>query len=265
MTTFRNYLGGYRKKMVRSYNFLSFMLISKRWDRLDFLNLGFVGYKIPFEPEEFDKNSLDSISLYCKTLDGLPDTAKSALEIGSGLGGGCYLLMKYFKIKEVVGIDYAKLNVRYSLSKFSELNINYINLPAEESIKLNRKFDLILSLEASQLFYSWEKFIENIPKLLTDNGSFFYADLFTPEDIINIEHIISSNGLKIKHREDISEGVSKAISKIKKPEKDNMFVSVIKKILLIKVVEKFHAYNNSDFHKRIINKEFIYMKYVITK
>lgn len=265
MATFSNYLGEYREKIVRSYNFLSFMLISKRWDRLDFLNLGYIGYNIPFELNDFDKKSLHSITLYAKTLEKIPTETQSALEIGSGLGGGCYLLKNYFKIKDVVGLDYAKFNARYSSSKFSKFGIKHVNLPAEESYKLNRKFDLILSLEASQLFYSWELFIKNIPDLLTDNGSFFYADLFTPDDKVKIENIISDNGLKIIYSEDISEGVSKAIEQIKKPDDEHFLVNFLRKLLLIKEIDKFHAYNNSDLHNKIKNKDLLYTKYIIVK
>lgn len=265
MTTRSNYLGEYSEKIVRSYNFLSFMLFSKRWNRLDFLNLGYIGYNIPFEIQDFDNDSLNSISLYCKSLENISPNTQSALEIGSGLGGGTFLLKNYFKIKDVVGIDYAKFNVKYCTSKFSKYGIKYINLPAEESYKLNRKFDLILSLEASQLFYSWELFIQNIPNLLTDTGSFFYADLFTPDDKIKIEKIISDNGLKIIYTEDISEGVSKAIEKIKQPEAEPFFVNFARNLLRIKEIDKFHAYNNSDLHHKIINKELIYTKYIIVR
>lgn len=261
-----SYLGAYSQKIVRSFNLVSFMILKGSWDHYDFMNLGYFGNKMHFIPEDKDKKNLSSISLYAKALEGIPEGIHAVLEIGSGLGGGCYLLKKYYKIAEVTGIDYAGLNVLYSNKKFKQPGIRFIRCAAETAHQLNQKFDLILSVEAAILFYDWELFFKNVSILLTSNGSFVYADLLAIEDKTIIEKLINSAGLKITYDEDISEGVINSLNERPKPKKDkSVSYKILQRILLIRELDQFDAYHNSDLHKKLINKELVYMKYIIQK
>jgi SAM-dependent methyltransferase len=261
-----SYFGGHIQKIIRGYNLVSFMILGGNWKDYDFLNLGYVSSKpLPFQLDNRDKDNTNSISLYAKILEDLPANTGSILEIGSGLGGGCYLLKKYYHIPTVTGIDYAKLNVRYSNKKFNHLGVQYYRCSAENANTLNQKYDAVISVEAALLFYNWELFLKNVSDLITDNGTFLYTDLFTQEDKQTIENLISKVGLKIISMEDIGDGVINSIQQIPGPNKDTFLFKFLKKLLLLGDLDKFDAYNNSELHKKIIHKELIYMKYVIVK
>lgn len=264
MTHRSSFVGKHSIKIVRSFNLISFMILNRYWSDINFLNLGYIGNTLPFNLDIEDEKDINSISLYIKTFEGMPENTESVLEIGSGLGGGCYLLKKYYKIPVVIGIDYAKLSVKYSNNKFSSLGINFYQNPAEEILAINKKVDVILSLEASQIFYNWELFFKNVTTLLKNDGTFLYCDIFAKEDIQIIEELINTAGLMIIHKEDISSGVIDSInSSIVLNSKESYLYKLIKKILFLNSLEEFKISNNSKMYHKLVNNELIYIKYII--
>lgn len=98
MKTNSTYFNSETKKFIRNYNFISFMILIGKWGRYDFFNLGYKGsLKKDIILDDIDKKNQLHISLYLKVMEELPESSKSILEIGSGIGGGCYLLKKYLR------------------------------------------------------------------------------------------------------------------------------------------------------------------------
>lgn len=261
-----SYFANHSNKIIRGYNLISFMVLYGKWQHLNFLNLGFIGNSLPFKLEKEDEKDIHFISLYAKTLEGLPDNTQTILEIGSGLGGGCYLLKKYYKIPVVNGVDYGKLNVKYSNKKLNPIGVTIIESAAEETYKINKKYDVVISLEASLLFYNWELFLKSVYVLLNDDGTFLYADLFLKDDIIVIENLLEKCGFQIIFKVDITNGVKEAVKQSVIPDTEPPLFKLVKKILQLDVLDKFITNNtDTEMYKKIMSDEFIYMKYIIKK
>lgn len=257
-------LSKYNSKFVRHYNLYSYFLM-RYGGRADFMNLGFNPHYTPFKLEEKDIPNLKYISLYCKLLEGFDNNISNILEISSGLGGGCYLLKHYYSIPEVIGVDYARLNVKYSNKKFNNLGINFYKFSSDNVNKLNKKFDTIISLEASQHYDDWELFLKNTSSLLNENGVFYYADMFTPGDQMIIEKLMLETGWKINKKENITDGIINSINMVQPPAIKSRYYKAICTFLNLNSLDEFEAYNNSKLHQLFKEGELNYIKYILTK
>ncbi len=255
-------LGEYNDKFVKHYNKYSENLL-KRNELVHFMNLGYIGEE-QFNIKEEDTKSIASVNLYLKVLEGLNTNPVSALEVGSGLGGGCYILKKYLQISEVTGVDYGEKNVIYSNHKFNGIGIDFKHYSSSNFNQLNQTYDLILSLEASQHFDNWELFIENAYKVLNKDGILVYADLFYEKDIEKILKILDNSPLKMVIQEDISAGVIHSIAQMKPPNK-NVAYRLWCAINGMNKINKFEAYNNSAYHKMFQNGSIKYLKFHLKK
>lgn len=256
------FLGDFNKRFVKHYNKYSESLLSKN-ELVHFMNLGYQGKEV-YHIKDSDQKFALPINLYLKVLDSLETKPLSALEVGSGLGGGCYLLKNYLKIDEVIGVDYAKKNVEYSNFKFNKDGIYFQQYSSDNFPAINKSFDLVLSLEASQHFDNWGLFIENAYKVLNNGGVLIYADLFHQDDIPIIQSIIEASPFEIMIQEDITEGVSTSISFMEPPKK-NFLYKIWCALNGMNDLIQFEAYNNSIYHQKFQNGTIKYFKFHLKK
>lgn len=224
------------------------------------MNLGYIG-KVEYIPKSLDKEIKNSyrynqILLYCKLLQNLPVKAKSILEVGSGYGGGGFLLHKHYNVPNVVGIDVNKNSVKYSNYKFKQDGLRYLNYSSEDFNYFNSTFDTIISLESSIHFMNINNFFANVYKVLNNDGIFIYADFFKSSEIINIEEGIKNNKFNITFKEDISQGVIESIESM--PETSGI-QKILEKIILGNNDSNFT--NGSFLYKKLKSGELSYIIY----
>lgn len=78
----------------------------------------------------------------------------------------------------VTGIDFVKKNIKTAKhhAKISNLKINYLNQDIL-SIKLNKKFDIILMLEIIEHINNWESVVNKILKYLKPDGKIIFSTI----------------------------------------------------------------------------------------
>jgi len=246
------------------YRFMSFFsrLLSKR---MDFMNLGYYNpdFKVPHKLHEIDseESRLRQVSLYAKLFEEFEPGLQKSLEVGSGFGGGCYLLHEYYGIKNVLGVDKISSSVADSNKKYKNPGkIEFKQFSSDTIDQLNSKFDVVVCLEASQHFPDWLRFYENVHKVLEDTGVFVYGDIFDIRDIPVAEELIKKAGLVIQKKEDLSPGVINSISKMAPL---TGFYGWCEARVLGKHGIDFSR--ESKFYKLLSKGDFRFMKFVITK
>ncbi len=255
------------EKIKRIYTFNSLSNFINNY-RQDFINLGYEDgldiERITIGREDSIWNSyLPMIKLYLKAFDALPlNVIESSLEVGSGLGGGCYLLKKYFNILNVYGVDANYWHVLISKIKFGNRGISFRRYGSENFTKLEMKFDLIYSIEASSHFSNLTSFFSDVNKSLTDGGFFVYLDLFNEHQIDKIENEIYANGFRLVKKENINMGVLNSI-KLNFQHKPTGFFNGIR----TRIQSSFGMEPNesSELFTKIENGVFLYNKYVFQK
>jgi 2-polyprenyl-3-methyl-5-hydroxy-6-metoxy-1,4-benzoquinol methylase len=232
--------------------------------KVHLMNLGYIDSSTPKLPElnsftwEFSSAML---GLYLKTLEGTTPHLQSALELGSGLGGGCLLLKQLYKVEHVLGIDQSFFNVIYSRKKFSSLGINYKKSNAEKLKSLKRQFNLILSIEMSQHIINTEAFFKGIHDSLLPNGVFCYSDIFNQNEVPALKKTIEKCGLIIIHEVDLTKGVCKSIELMGKQSRQS-FIQKAEKLFLN--TDEFEPYINSKLHTNLVSGKFIYLSFKIS-
>lgn len=255
------------RKLKRLYYWLVLTHILKK-RRVDFMNLGYNGITenliLKKEDLVWEQNPY-SLHLYIKLFEGISfSKVRNSLEIGCGLGGGCYLLKEYYHINDVTGIDDNRLSLLYNRLKFKRYGISFKYQNANSLYKLNKNYDLIYSLEASQHFEDWSLFFKNIFSLLSEDGYFLYSDIFKYSSIEYLEKLFYENNLKVLLKVDISTSVIRSIesNSIQFNEQKERRLSFMSKLFNLDGLEPNNA---SVLYKKLMHKEFVYIKYVISK
>jgi ubiquinone/menaquinone biosynthesis C-methylase UbiE len=202
--------------------------------RIDFLNLGYQknSFSIPTSVSltEHNPDNLRQITLYCKLLQHAQPNAAKALEVGCGFGGGTYLIKQYLQPQLIIGIDVLKSSVVTCAKKFERSNeIEFLHYSSDNMNLLPHKFDMIISLEASQHFAHMPLFFKNVHHLLNKEGIFYYADIFEVSDLLKTKKQIADAGMYIKYEEDISEGV---INSLNATPRSQSLMGKLEKLLL---------------------------------
>lgn len=141
------------------------------------------------------------------------------LDLGCGGGLICEPLARLGA--KVTGIDFVKNNIKNAKShaKLSELNITYINEDLS-SIKLNKKFDIILMLEVIEHLNNWESIVNKIIKHLKPKGKIIFS---------TINRTIHSRIFAIFLAEEILKWI---------PRKTHNYIKLVKPEELISFLEK---------------------------
>lgn len=96
-----------------------------------------------------------------------------------GCGGGLVSESLARLGADVTGIDASKINIDIAKKHAAEvgMNVNYQNILAEDLVKLNQKFQLILALEILEHVENLELFIESCEQLLAPKGLIIFSTI----------------------------------------------------------------------------------------
>ena len=124
---------------------------------------------------EYIKNNIsvnhNNISKYNKILKEI-----EILDLGCGGGLVCEPLARLGA--KVTGIDFIKKNIENAKihARFSKLDINYKHQDLL-SLKLNKKYDVILMLEVIEHIENWKNVVINVLKYLKPKGKIIFSSI----------------------------------------------------------------------------------------
>jgi len=100
------------------------------------------------------------------------NSSNSILEVGTGSGFLMSFLEKKYPKASIFGLEYDPRLVELTKSKVTNATINCGNA---ENFELNKKFDLIVSLQVIEHLYSPGEMLKCVENHLTDNGVFIFT------------------------------------------------------------------------------------------
>lgn len=156
------------------------------------------------------------LNLVRHVLAGTALRDKTVLEIGCGRGGNCYYLSQYCEVARIVGVDVCAPNLALARKNSDLERVEFIAADAEQLPFADSCFDLILNLESSHCYSQFEKFVDEVARLLKNSGVFCFADLWNV-DVLELdwparERALKNSGLEIIAEENISEQVFQAMA-----------------------------------------------------
>lgn len=124
--------------------------------------------------DKFIKNTVDkTYKTVLSNIDLELDLSKNVLEIGTGTGIIPFSI--YSKVSSIVATDISQEMIRIAIQKQKDSNIKNIDFKVQDSYNLlfaDKSFDIVIASNLLHLLYEPEKPINEVKRVLKDNGIF---------------------------------------------------------------------------------------------
>lgn len=255
----------------------SFRKITRKWmyqamhhflkqDEWTYMNYGYAdldGSKNLTVLDRTDEGNRLSYQLYNHLAAEIELEGKEILEVGSGRGGGASMINKYHKPEKMVGLDFSGIAVKLCNRNLSARGLAFVEGDAENMPFSAESFDVIINVESSHCYYSMNSFLNQVSKVLRSGGHFLFTDFRKPNEIEELESLISASGLEVLAKRDITTNVIKALD-----EDHNRRMKIISQNvpkLFIKQFGEFAGVKNSVVYNQFENNELLYLSYIMRK
>lgn len=138
-------------------------------------------------------------------------SASDVLEVGSGRGGNCRLLTRYFEPRSVIGLDFSKENIRFCHRVHRDEGVHFVHGDAMSLPFRSRSFDTVLNIESSHCYPNLLQFFDETWRVLRPGGMFLYADCMAPGADDRISNLLERVGFEIQKARDIRRNVAAAL------------------------------------------------------
>ena len=101
-------------------------------------------------------------------------TNKTVLDLGCGYGENCKEIAE-LGASHVVGIDISKRMLEIADKENKCNNVDFLQMSMNNLSELNQRFDIVLSSLAIHYIEDFDKLLQNINRMLNDNGLFIYS------------------------------------------------------------------------------------------
>lgn len=193
------------------YEFLS--TLNMKRDVL-FMNFGYTAHHegrelIALDPD--DEIHRYPLQLYHHVARHIDWTNADALEVSSGRGGGASFIVRHFKPRSYVGVDFSSKAIDFCRSHHAVDGLTFEHGNAEDLKYKDNSFDVVVNVEASLYYPNIKKFFKHVRRVLKPGGHFLYTDLRYEEKVPEWRAQIEEIGLKIVKEEDITDNVLRAM------------------------------------------------------
>lgn len=233
-------------------------LLFRKMSGWKFMNYGFAG------PENvaIDYNALCE-NLYRHLLDQAKfDKETHALEIGSGRGGGCELLLEY-KPASVTGIDFSKNAIEFCHKNYHDPRLKFVAGNAESLPFEDNSFDVILNIESSHCYGKRADFFKEVARTLRPSGYFLYADFMGRIHYPKRPAQLEEYGLIVLSEQEITTQVLKSM-KLSHPYKEALLKKMVLKPFR-KSIADFIGLHGSNIYNKFASGDVIYFSIICCK
>ncbi|CAD8214822.1 unnamed protein product [Paramecium octaurelia] len=215
------------------------------------------------EEERFCLQLYHMVATNCLKLKDLQ--GKRVLEVGSGRGGGLYYIHSALKPESCVGVDYSQNQVDFCKTTYGlNQKLNFQQGDAENLTILQiQTFDLIINVESSHCYGNFQRFVQEVTKLLNTGGLFVITDFRAIQEIKQFEEDLQSTGLKLETKEDITINVLQALKLDEKRKQQWMTRHC--GIIFRSFFSKFSGVQSSRIFQELSERKTLYLIYALRK
>ncbi len=244
------------------YNILGYFFKKNPQLHVKTMNMGFAakdGKQVLLLPE--DESEYLQFQLYDYLLKKVNINQKRVVEIGCGVGGGCYYAQKYYQPQKVVGIDLIGVNIEIAAQRYQHLPIQFMQGDACDLVYPYSSADVVINLESSHGYRNFERFVQEVHRILTPGGYMLFADLRYTKHLKKLPHVFEQNQFNVVEFEDISEQVAQALLLDNERKEGILAHSGIGKWLF----NNMGFVKGSRYHQYLQNGRLHYILYVLQK
>lgn len=202
-------------------------------------------------------------NLYRLLWNQLPlENGKRVLEIGSGRGGGCELLLDY-QPESVTGLDFSAQAIKFCQKNYQDKRLNFVAGNAEKLPFEDQSFDIILNVESSHCYGNRAAFFKEVARTLKPKGYFLYADFMGRVHYPKRPAQLEECGLRVLSEKEITPQVIRSME-LSKPYKEELLKKMVIKPFQKSIVD-FIGLPGSNIYNKFASGETIYFAIVCCK
>jgi ubiquinone/menaquinone biosynthesis C-methylase UbiE len=146
------------------------------------------------------------IQLYHATAtqaDGL--AGMRVLEVGCGRGGGASYLTRALNPESYVGLDLNAAGIEFCRRRHHLPGLGFVQGNAEDLPFPGESFDAVINVESSHCYPHFDRFLDEVGRVLRPDGMFLYADVRRQSECAQWEAALAdARGLRVVSRRDIN-------------------------------------------------------------
>jgi ubiquinone/menaquinone biosynthesis C-methylase UbiE len=246
------------------YSLFSWMMPNDGTD-VTFLNYGYT----PLEgaprgawlrPE--DAKDEYSIALYERVTAPVDLAGRDVLEVGCGRGGGSSFIARHRKPRTMTGVDFAPRAVTFCRRRHQADNLKFLEGNAEDLPFPAASFDAVVNVESSHCYPSFDRFLQEVSRVLRPGGAFLFADLRPREQVAGMRQQLRDL-FTIVEEERITPNVSKALT-LYSDRRNAMIAERVPRILR-RAVRNFAAVEGTVAFEALKQGDLEYLRFVLRK
>lgn len=190
------------------------------------------------------------------------ENGKRVLEIGSGRGGGCELLLDY-QPESVTGLDFSAQAIKFCRKNYHDKRLNFVAGNAEKLPFEDHSFDVILNVESSHCYGNRLAFFKEVARTLKPSGYFLYADFMGRVHYPKRPAQLEECGLRVLSEKEITPQVIRSME-LSQPYKEDLLNKMVIKPFQKPIVD-FIGLPGSNIYNKFASGETIYFAMVCCK
>ncbi|MDA9554728.1 methyltransferase domain-containing protein [Pelobium sp.] len=183
------------------------------------------------------------------------EEGKQVLEIGSGRGGGCELLLDY-QPQSVTGLDFSNQAIKFCQKNYQDKRLNFVAGNAEKLPFDDNSFDVIINVESSHCYGNRAAFFKEVARTLKPSGYFLYADFMGRIHYHKRPVQLEQCGLQVLSANEITPHVLKSMQ-LSQPYKEELLKKLVIKPLRKSIID-FVGLPGSNIYNKFASGESIY-------
>lgn len=211
-----------------------------------------------------DERDRNNIRLYHRVAQAVDLRGADVLEVGCGRGGGASYIKRYLGPKSVTAIDISGRAIAFCKKHHVVPDLHFIRANAEDLPFEAQSFDVVINIESSGSYPSFERFVAGVYRVLRPGGYFLFADMREKRRVNALERSLSEAGFTVIEKEDMSQNVVRAIE-----AEEERKVKEIERVIprfLRPVFDEFAATRDTDFNtRRLRTGERVFLRFVLRK
>ncbi|MEX0787482.1 MAG: methyltransferase domain-containing protein [Anaerolineales bacterium] len=250
-----------RELALRYYEYINQLLGG---NPIRFLNFGFAEpgpSRLRLAPHEEEDRIF--YELYNRVVAGVPLRGRRVLEISCGRGGGAWFVASRFAPAGVLAIDRSPAAIAYCQETYRQARLRFAVGDAEALDLPPQSFDVVLSVEASHVYGSGDRFLAEVHQVLRSGGSLLLADYRPRRRVGAWEDQFRKAGFRLDVKEEISAQV--LLSLERSSERRIRLIRKWAPAALVWFFTAFSGARGSRNYRRIQRGEFVYLRYRLRK
>jgi ubiquinone/menaquinone biosynthesis C-methylase UbiE len=158
-----------------------------------------------------DEPNRYSLQLYHRVAGAVDLRGKDVLEVGCGRGGGASFVLRYLQPRSVTGVDFSAKAIAFCRHRHRIDGLTFVKGDAQDLPCPDSSFDAVLSVESSHSYPSFERFLDEVVRVLRPGGSFLFTDFRAPDQVATLRTQFHAAGLMIRDDERITDNVLRSL------------------------------------------------------